>query len=232
MARFSRLLEPEWLDCLPANDVRARRSRADLRRINALMGNTRILARQLERELPYRQSLRIADLGGGDGTLMLAVARRLRCHDVSLALVDRAPILERATARALAGLGWKAIPEQCDALAFLQACGRFDAIIANLFLHHFDAGSLSRLLGLVAARTALFIACEPARSRLALAASRLVGLLGCNDVTRHDAVASVRAGFSGRELSRAWPRSPGWRLHETPVRPFTHLFVARRESDA
>jgi hypothetical protein len=49
-------------------------------------------------------------------------------------------------------------------------------------------------------------------------------------VTRHDAVVSVRAGFSGRELSQLWPRAPGWRLDERPQAPFSHLFTARHAS--
>src|SRR5688572_32059447 len=71
MGRFSRSLEPEWLDHLPPDDPRAVRSRADLRRVNAVMGNARIIARHLG------QASRVADLGGGDGSLMRAVARRL-----------------------------------------------------------------------------------------------------------------------------------------------------------
>jgi hypothetical protein len=52
-----------------------------------------------------------------------------------------------------------------------------------------------------------------------------VWVLGCNAVTRHDAVVSVRAGFAGKELSAAWP--PGaWQLEERVAWPFTHLFVA------
>jgi hypothetical protein len=53
--------------------------------------------------------------------------------------------------------------------------------------------------------------------------------LACNDVTRHDAVASVRAGFSGRELSRLWP-GEGWRLQEGGTLPFTHALSARRDA--
>ena len=50
-----------------------------------------------------------------------------------------------------------------------------------------------------------FVACEPRRSAFALLGARMVFALGANDVTRHDAVASVRAGFRGRELSGLWP---------------------------
>jgi hypothetical protein len=53
-----------------------------------------------------------------------------------------------------------------------------------------------------------------------------VGVLGANDVTRHDAVASVRAGFRGHEISNLWPRQSGWTLHEQGIPPFTHGFTA------
>jgi hypothetical protein len=45
-------------------------------------------------------------------------------------------------------------------------------------------------------------------------------------VTRHDAVASVRAGFAGRELSGLWPEA-GWQRREGLALPFTHFFAAQ-----
>jgi len=75
-----------------------------------------------------------------------------------------------------------------------------------------------------------FLACEPLRSPFALFASRMVFALGCNDVTRHDAVASVRAGFAGRELSQLWPGDKDWRLEEGGVFPFSHCFAAQRDA--
>ena len=42
---MERSLQAELLDELPANDPRAVGSRHDLRRINALMGNARLMAR-------------------------------------------------------------------------------------------------------------------------------------------------------------------------------------------
>jgi hypothetical protein len=203
MGHFSRSLEPEWLDHLPPDDPRAVRSRADLRRVNAVMGNARIIARHLG------QATRVADLGGGDGSLMRAVARRLG-RELEVTIVDR-----------IAGL---------EVFEFLAAPGRpLDAIVANLFLHHLTDGELRRLFELASVRAPLFIACEPRRSRLALAGSRLMWFIGANDVTRHDAVISVRAGFSGGELSACWPAADGWTLTEQAAPPFSHLFVARRD---
>ena len=51
--------------------------------------------------------------------------------------------------------------------------------------------------------------------------------LGCNDVTRHDAAVSVRAGFREAEISAVWPSGP-WSLREEARGLFSHLFVARR----
>lgn len=220
-----RVLEAEWLDELPPGDLRAIRSRADLRRVNALMGNARCIASALEPHLSG-EALRIADLGTGDGALALAVARRLKRPRVQLTLVDRAPVVHGVTLQRLDALGWHARIAASDVFDFLAPRGeRFDAVFANLFLHHFDRPRLARLLAAVAGRTRLFVACEPRRSRLALAGSRLLWALGCNDVTRHDARVSVRAGFSAAELSSLWPEG-GWQTSERAAWPFSHLFVA------
>jgi hypothetical protein len=58
--------------------------------------------------------------------------------------------------------------------------------------------------------------------------SAVVGLVGCTDVTRHDAVVSVRAGFVSGEISRAWPQDGAWRIEDRPRGLFSHLFSARR----
>jgi SAM-dependent methyltransferase len=232
MVPFYRSLEPEWLDALPPHDLRAVRSRADLRRINGIMGNVRVVARGLAETLPSGQTAHIADLGGGDGSFMLKVASRLRRPGTRLTLVDRAPALEDSVRESFRALRWQVEVAPQDAFAFLCAGGSFDAIVANLFLHHLRDDRLAPLLACAAHRTRTFIACEPQRARSALAASRLVGLLGANKVTRHDAVASVRAGFRDGELTLAWPRLQGWCLVERRVWPFSHLFVARRDRDA
>lgn len=223
----ARLLEPEWLDELPPQDPRAVRSRADLRRVNWVMANARVLAKGLGAALT--PGTRIVDLGSGDGSLMLGVARALRRPGMELTLVDRAPIVNNATLAEFSELGWKARIAASDALEFI-AHERHDVIVANLFLHHLDDAALARLFALAAERSRTLAACEPRRSALALGASRLLWFIGCNDVTRHDAVVSVRAGFRGDELSRLWPSYSQWQLVERGAPPFSHLFVARRDA--
>ena len=103
-----------------------------------------------------------------------------------------------------------------------------EVVIANLFAHHFHDLKLAALLSGVARHAQVFIAVEPRRSFWALGFSRLVGLVGCNRITRHDAPVSVRAGFSGSELSQLWPYAADWHLEERRAGPFSHLFMAVR----
>lgn len=224
--RFSRILEPELLDLLPADDPRARTSRRDLARINFVMRQQAIMATRL---LPLPAPRRLVDLGSGDGRFLLGVARRLAPHwpAVTALLLDRQDIVSPQTRAGFAALGW-----QCECVTgdIFAALPQLDAqlMTANLFLHHLDEAALARLLILAAQKVHGFVACEPRRSPTALLASRMVFALACNDVTRHDAVASVRAGFADRDLSRLWPAA-GWCLREELALPFTHVFSAWRD---
>jgi hypothetical protein len=109
---------------------------------------------------------------------------------------------------------------------------RYDAIIANQFVHHFEGEALSRLLRAIARITYCFIACEPRRAPVALLGSHLVGFVGASAVTRRDSVLSVRAGFRDRELSAYWPNEGGWQLSESSARLFSHTFAAVRRAQA
>jgi hypothetical protein len=169
----------------------------------------------------------LADLGGGDGRFLLAVARRLAKSwpGVTALICDQADIVSPDTRATFARLGWKVQVRQGD---IFQQLPRADVMMANLFLHHFDDARLARLLALVAQNTSAFAACEPRRSRFAEFGARMVGALGANDVTRHDAAASVRAGFTNLELASLWPPDGErrWRLTERFTFPFAHVFTA------
>jgi hypothetical protein len=225
-----RRVEPEWLDELPAQDARAVRSRRDLRRINTLMANARIVAGEL-RGACAGGIRTMAEIGAGDGALAVTLPRALRNDtSVDLELVDRQDVVPRETLQALAAEGWRARSVCADVFDWLRQPGpaTLDAMVANLFLHHFEGERLVELLRLVSTRTRVFVACEPRRSGFALAGARMVGLIGCNDVSRHDAVASVHAGFRDFELSSLWPDRGAWTLREGPRGPFSHCFVAVR----
>ncbi|MFO1249275.1 MAG: methyltransferase [Alphaproteobacteria bacterium] len=219
-----RVLVPEILDHLAADDPRATRSRRDLARINWVMRQSAIMATALS---GFPAPRTIVDLGGGDGRFLLSVARRLvnRWPRVTCLVADQQDIVGAQTRAGFVALGWSCEVARGDIFQTLPHLSP-DIVTANLFLHHFDDVMLARLLALVAQRARGFAACEPRRSGFALLASHLVFALGANDVTRHDAVASVRAGFRAKELSKLWPQDRGWRLDEHGSFPFTHVLKA------
>jgi hypothetical protein len=229
---LTRSVEAEWLDQLPAGDRRAVRSRRDLRRINTVMRNHKLVERELQRVFSGKLPETIAEIGAGDGSFMLRVAETLgpRWRPMGIVLVDRLDVVNAATTGAYSRIGWTAQATVADVFAWLAqpAAPVFDVMVANLFLHHFDAARLRTLLQLISQRTNVLIACEPRRSLRALLGSHLLGALGCNDVSRHDAVASVRAGFTHRELSGAWPQGEAWHLREQSGGMFGHCFIASR----
>ena len=106
-----RRIEPELLDTLPAEDPRARASRRDLAWINALMLQSWIMARLLRRHVS-RPPRRILELGSGDGSFMLAVARRMggAWRGVELVMIDQAELVTEARCADFAALGWRATP--------------------------------------------------------------------------------------------------------------------------
>lgn len=242
-----RIVAEEVLDHLAPNDPAARRSRRDLVRVHRAMGTRSIVLRGwrgLLAPAAAGRSLRILELGAGDGSMLLGVARTLapRWPQVQLTLLDRQDIVSAATEKEYADLGWTAQIQIDDVLAWAvrpfekmpgTGMARWDLITTTLFLHHFEDRLLSLLLAAVASRTDRFFACEPKRSWLPLAGSHLIGAIGANAVTREDAVLSVRAGFRGNEITAAWPRAGGpWQTRESSAGIFSHCFSASRSGIA
>lgn len=232
-ARWPRRVVAELLDELPPDDPRAVRSRRDLRVVNRIMGHAGMLVHALD-TVTTHQPLRLVELGGGDGTLLLRLAQRRarRWPKAVVTVLDAQPSVTPATLAALRAAGWTVEVIAADVFEWLEQppADREAVVLANLFVHHFEGERLARLLRGIATQAGTFICCEPRRARLALLGSHLLWAVGCNDVTRHDAVVSVHAGFRERELTAAWQSAAGtgWRVDEAPAGAFSHLFVARR----
>jgi len=189
------------------------------------------MASALSRHGAARRPVTIADLGSGDGAFMLQVARQLTPHwpNVRVILQDRQDIVSDATREGFAALGWSVETACADVFDFLDVARlSVDVVTCNLFLHHFNASQLMRLFEQAAHAAWLVLACEPRRSKFVVRASRLLWVVGCSEVSVHDAVVSARAGFTDAELSALWPMQEHWELHERSAAIFTHSFVARR----
>lgn len=191
---MKRVVEPEILDDLDPDDPAAVESRADLRRINFLMGNERWI---LRRVAEHREAAGkgIVELGAGEGRLL----RRLSAFGPATG-VDRVPRPSGIPPE----IGWR---QEC-ALSTGQAGG---VLVANLFLHHFEDEAL-RKLGGMARRFDLLVAVEPFRSPGALRLGRMMNAF-VGPVTRHDMAVSIRAGFRPGELARAMGLED-WRFSE------------------
>lgn len=186
---MKRVVEPELLDALEADDPRAVRSRRDLRLINGLMGNERwILSQCLEGG--------VVELGAGEGALTRKLAGR---HQVTGLDLQEGP--------AGLDLPWVA----GDLFETLPSVGG-DTVVANLILHHFQDADLARLGQLLRGRRRLVVV-EPWRSRLSLLEGGLLWPL-VNGVTRHDMMASIRAGFRKGELPRLLKLGDDWQWRE------------------
>ncbi len=117
-----RRVEPELLDELPADDPRAQRSRRDLELVNAFMLQSGIMASSLLQLHDGAPPRTLIDLGGGDGTFMLSVARRLapRWPGVAVTVLDRQDILSDKTRADFRALGWQIETAATDVFAFLE----------------------------------------------------------------------------------------------------------------
>lgn len=229
---MNRIVRAELLDHLSPEDPRAIRSRRDLRRLNQILGHARLITRSLIEGGFGNSGRRIVDLGSGDGTFCLQLVRRLPVvPGGQVVLIDRLNLVTAETHHAFSQFGWKLTMHTGDIfeqLAKLESQPG-TAAVANLFLHHFSDDALARLLEIIAAKCDLLAACEPRRSTLALMASKLVPLVGCGAVTRHDAIASVRAGFADADLTKLW-RTRNWDMREKRCGLFSHSFLATRHT--
>jgi len=218
---------------LAPDDPLADRLRRDLGRIHRMTGSATILRRAVARLGLVSPPRRLLDLGAGDGTLLLRVARAMprSWNGVHVTLLDRHDVITPSTRKGFASIGWQTRVESIDALDWARAThpGGYDLCLSVLFLHRLDQAARALLLPAIARRTMAFVSCEPRRSALSRLGSQFVTVLGSSATMRDDAVAGVDAGFTGRELSGAWPPAPGaWALDEYPAGLFMHCFSAVR----
>lgn len=191
---MERSLSPEILDALPASDIRARRSRRDLRRLNRFLGNDRWWHDVIASRIP--RGCHVLELGAGDGSFPLLPARR----------VDGLDHLPPPAGWPRTARWWR------GSIQDFEAWNHYEAVIGNLVFHHLTRRELQELGTRLTPHVRIIAASEPRRARRFAWGFRLLAvLLGANDVTRHDGRVSIHAGFRGDELPQALGLSrPAW----------------------
>ncbi|MBU6182215.1 MAG: hypothetical protein KGR46_05320 [Verrucomicrobia bacterium] len=196
---MERVVVPEILDSLPADDPEARRSRADLRVVDAFLGNSRWILRRLRADGNVRGG--VVELGAGEGNLCRRVFREF--PGASVTGLDLCP----RPAGIPDGVGWV----RGDFFGALPAAG--GVCMGSLVLHHFGEEALANLGARLVGFSSLVFS-EPLRSRVPLWFSKVAAPV-FGKVTRHDMAASIRAGFVRGELGRFLKLDRGrWKISE------------------
>ena len=186
MVIVNRLVAPEILDELDPADKRAVRSRRDLRLVNWFMRGESWVVRELKNMQGVR---RVVDLGAGDGSLGAAIIEEL--PDLEVTCVDLVPRPKNLDDRITWWSGDVFDYERYDETT---------VVVATLFLHHLVSSELQKLGAKIHGVRGV-LAAEPYRGGVSLMMSRCL-LPFVNDVTRHDMMVSIRAGFRQGELGR------------------------------
>src|SRR4051794_3460879 len=123
LSDLPRRVEPEWLDRLAGDDPQARRTRHDLRRINRAMRTLSIVLDGLDQVSQSVAPKTILDLGAGDGSLMLRVAkqRKVRWPHVAVTLLDRQASIDALTLAGIRATGWQPDIVTADVLDWIAA---------------------------------------------------------------------------------------------------------------
>ena len=202
------MIGAELLDDPHAEPAAVRAQLADIARLNRLFGGTRAIVDALE---PFFQAgtgeggrgkgperWTLLDVGTGGGDIPCAAATCARRHGIALSLVgiERIP----AAARLARAAGLTAV--LADGGALPLGPGTVDVVIASQVLHHLPRERAVRWIATVdgLARRVVVLA-DLRRSGVAIVGVWAAALgLRMSRVTRHDAVVSLRRGYTKREF--------------------------------
>ncbi|OLB54122.1 MAG: hypothetical protein AUI13_12140 [Gemmatimonadetes bacterium 13_2_20CM_2_69_23] len=201
------MIGTELLDDRRADPRAVRSELGDIARLNALFGGTRAVLDALEPFLRDSSNVQRAtcdvhwtllDVGTGSGDIARAVTEAARRRGITLTPIGLEVI--PVAARLARGNGVDVVMGDGSALPF--APKSVDIVIASQVLHHLPRAVAVRWIAGFdrVARRAVALA-DLRRSRVAMAGAWLAGhALRMDATTRHDAVVSLRRGYTRREL--------------------------------
>lgn len=203
---MQRVREGEMMDGADVSRESMQEALAFIRGVNRRLGGAAALIGHLRawsNAWPKGRPITILDLGTGSADIPLAVRRwgEAHGHDLRITATDVHPLTLELAREHVGGAPGIEVT-RLDALAMREslAARSFDYVHAGMFLHHLsEVEVLTVLAGMdrVAARGIVWN--DLVRSRLNLAFITLL-TIGRSEIIKHDARASVRAGFTRREV--------------------------------
>ena len=200
-----RIYEEELLDAGEGTDEDVRKNLIDLRRINRMLGGTRVVIDALARNVngDETRQLSLLDVGTGSADIPSEVHRWCRAQAIepfitALDLSERNLRIVRKDFISESELSFV----RADAMSLPFAARSFDYVTASLFLHHFRDDDVVRLLADFArvARRAVIVN-DLVRNLVPYYFSRITGpFLATSFLTRNDGPVSVLRGFTAGEL--------------------------------
>lgn len=205
-----RVLAGEWMDAPDAPRDELDRSLGFIRAVNRVLGGRRALVGQLaawSRAWPRDRSVTLLDVGTGSADLPVEAVRwakragrELRVTGVDVH--ETTASLARAFVDKQEDVRGSVEVLQADALQLVERFGpaSFDYVHAGMFLHHLGSVQVLTMLRVMdrIARRGIIVN-DLARTRLGVIGAKII-TLGQGPMVRHDAVASVRAGFTKAEV--------------------------------
>jgi SAM-dependent methyltransferase len=202
------MIGSELLDDPRADSAAVQTELRDIGRLNALFGGTRAVVRELERFFERgsreagngrRAAWTLLDVGTGLGDIPRAAAAAARRYGIDLRPVGLE--LNATAARTAHAQGVPAIVADGNAMPVRPRS--VDVVIASQVLHHLPREVAAGWIAVFdrLARRAVVLA-DLRRSRVAMVGVWAASLgLGMGRVTRHDAVVSLRRGYTKREFA-------------------------------
>jgi len=201
----SRASESEFLDHPDCDADLARASYRFMERVNLLFGGIRVVRRFLAKaalEHTGPRPLRILDIGSGSCDIPLALSRwSRRCHlNLHFTCLEPAGPAARIARKRLDRADDPAIQLLQENAFDHHPAEPYDHAIISMCAHHFDNDTLVALIRRlrVFIRGSVLIN-DLLRTPFAVAGARLL-TIGAPEGVRHDALLSVRRGFTVREL--------------------------------